>query len=119
MDKAAIFEEVTERDALRRGCGLPPLDVLVEYDHLVALAPWKEYAAVCDAHAQRRREIAEAVPAEYRAGRPPVWGASAGGRWRVEAVAQWRFERWLAALGHVEPPCPSKGIARYGADRPG
>lgn len=119
MDKAAIFTGLTERNALRREHRLPPLDPRTEYDRLVALARWQEYAAVCDVHAHRRREIAEAVLAEFRATRGPGWGASAGGRWMVNTVAQQRFEAWLAVLGHVKPPHPDRNLVRYGTGEPG
>lgn len=64
MDKAAIFETVTRRNALRRENGLPALDLRAEFDRSVALTRWKEYAAVELAHVPQRREIAEAVLAE-------------------------------------------------------
>jgi hypothetical protein len=52
MDKAAIFTELTRRNALRREAGLPLLDVRQEFDHGVAKARWEEYQVVCDAHAE-------------------------------------------------------------------
>ena len=38
MDRAAIFTEITRRNALRREAGLPLLDVRQEFAHGVAVA---------------------------------------------------------------------------------
>ena len=42
VDKAAIFAELTERNALRREAKLPLLDLRDEFEHAVSLALWDE-----------------------------------------------------------------------------
>ena len=117
LNKAAIFTEITRRNALRREAGLPLLDVRAEFDHGVALARWEEYQAVCDAHADLRAEIQAEVIEELRRSTGRDHRLSVGGRWAIAARTQQRFEAALARKGHPRPPIPTRNLTIYGADR--
>ena len=45
MDKAAIFTDLTCRNALRKANGLPLLDLRAEYAHQIWIAKRREYWA--------------------------------------------------------------------------
>jgi hypothetical protein len=61
LDKAAIFADVTRRNALRLANGLPPLHVPGEYAHQVAVANQREFRELCDAHITDREAIRQEV----------------------------------------------------------
>jgi hypothetical protein len=50
VDKAAIFADVTRRNALRMANGLPPLHVPSEYAHEVTVAEQRDFRKLCDLH---------------------------------------------------------------------
>ena len=76
IDKAAIFTELTRRNAVRRQAQLPLLDMREEFDRAVGFIHWK---AVCEEHADRvRSEVTVELSKTF--GREPQ---SAGGRWAV------------------------------------
>jgi hypothetical protein len=50
IDKAAIFTELTRRNAIRRQAQLPLLDMRDEFDRAVEYASWK---VVCEEHGDR------------------------------------------------------------------
>ncbi len=78
VDRAAIFEEVLKRNALRREAHLPLLNVRATYEREVAGALWR-------AHRTRNYEAVRAeVVARLRARFGKRWGGSAGARWHVE-----------------------------------
>jgi hypothetical protein len=76
IDKAAIFTELTRRNAVRRRAQLPLLDMRDELDRAVEFTRWK---AVWEEHADRVRseviaELSKRLGGELQ---------SAGGRWAV------------------------------------
>ena len=79
IDKAAIFTELTRRNAVRRRAQLPLLDMRDELDRAVEFTHWK---AVCTEHADRvRSEVIAELSTTF--GREPQ---SAGGRWAVSIL---------------------------------
>jgi hypothetical protein len=79
IDKAAIFTELSRRNAVRRQARLPLLDMRGEFDRAVERARWKE---VCEEHGDRvRREVIAESSKTF--GREPQ---SAGGRWAVSIL---------------------------------
>jgi hypothetical protein len=79
IDKAAIFTELTRRNAIRRQAQLPLLDMRDEFDRAVEYARWK---VVCEEHGDRvRREVITELSKTF--GREPQ---SAGGRWAVNIL---------------------------------
>jgi hypothetical protein len=117
MDKAAIFTEITRRNALRREAGLPLLDVHQEFAHGVAVARWREYQAACDAHADLRAAIEAEVVEELRRKTGRDHRLSVGGRWLIAARTRERFEEAMAREGHPRPSIPTRNLTIYGADR--
>jgi hypothetical protein len=76
IDKAAIFTELTRRNAVRRRAQLPLLDMRDEFNRAVEFTYWN---AVCDEHAHRvRSEVTGELSKTF--GREPQ---STGGRWAV------------------------------------
>jgi hypothetical protein len=76
IDKAAIFIELTRRNAVRRRSQLPLLDMRDEFNRAVEFTRWK---AVWEEHADRVRseviaELSKRLGGELQ---------SAGGRWAV------------------------------------
>ncbi len=110
MDKAAIFADVTRRNALRKAIGLPLLDVHNEYAHQVAIAAQQDFRVVCDEHAGEREAIRQQVLAELRAQHGPNFGQSMGGRWAVGHLAHKRFIAYMASRHGIA--LNSKGSAR-------
>lgn len=115
MDKADLFREITERNALRKAARIPLLDVRREFDRLVALKALEEYYEVREAeYAGDRKRILATVEAEYRRD-DPDWGRSGFGLLAIRVEAERRFRRFLDRRGvtmpHVEPMCV------YGSDR--
>ena len=64
MDKASIFTELTQRNALRKAAGL--LDIPTEYAREVSVAEWQDYRRRWDEHAEEREVIRGVVLAELR-----------------------------------------------------
>ena len=114
LDKAAIFTEITRRNALRREAGLPLLDVRQEFEHAVAVARWDEYRAACDAHADLRAEIQAQVIEELQRSTGRDHRLSVGGRWLIAARTRERFEEAMARMGFRRPSLPGKNLTIYG-----
>jgi hypothetical protein len=106
VDKAAIFNELTKRNALRRLHGLPVLDILAEFHHAVAVAAEGAYRDRCQEHSGEREVIRQQVLAEYRERFGPDFGHSMGGRWAVGEMAKKRFAAFMADRYRV-PPRPT------------
>jgi hypothetical protein len=104
VDKAAIFAEVTKRNALRRANFLPPTDVRAEFARQVALARQQEYHARCNEHADEREVIRLEVLAELRAKYGANFGGSTGGRWAIGHLTWKRFEAFMEANSGVRRP---------------
>jgi hypothetical protein len=112
MDRAAIFTELTERNALRREAGLPLIDMRREFDRAVALERWREWEDTVARFADLREAIRQDVLSEYRAqGRTMD---SVGGRWLVRTRADREFEEVLRQRGFCKPPLPTRHPVAYG-----
>jgi hypothetical protein len=87
LDKAALFTELTQRNALRRKAQLPLLDLPTEYARMVRLA---QQTALYEQHYDRVRA---AVLAELRQRKGPDFDEtrSAGARWLINAMVQKRM----------------------------
>jgi hypothetical protein len=114
MDKAAIFADVTRRNALRRANKLPPLDIRAEYDHQVAVAKQRDYQAFCDRHADEREAIRLEVLAELRLQNGPDFGTGMGGRWMVGRLTHQRFVAHIAEQYGVHPGRAGRNEVKYG-----
>ena len=118
MDRAAIFTEITKRNALRRKAQLPLLDVRAEMAHAVSLAALKEYREFCDQHRDKLEQFRTEVLAEMRERNPNFFGHSLGGRLAVGFKARRRFEAWIEEnFGMVKPTFIPKNAIIYGSDR--
>jgi hypothetical protein len=105
VDRAAIFAELTKRNAVRREAKLPLLDLHDEFEYAVSLALWDE---AWEQHADELRRIRAEVAAEY--GRYQ----STAGRMFLGSKFLERAYDFLARYG-VYPPIPRHSI-RYGED---
>lgn len=116
LDKAAIFKDLTQRNALRLANGLPALDLPGEYAHAVAVAQAGEFQAFCNEHAAERDAIRCEVLAEYRGRFGPGFGSTMGGRWAVGALTRKRFIEYLALKYGVTPDgiAPARNTVTYG-----
>lgn len=112
VDRAAIFAELTKRNAVRREAKLPLLDIRSEFIHAVGVATWRE---ACEKHAVDMARIEQEVLAEFRDRRGADFPQSLGGRWMVNFEVSKRFLALLADDG-VHPPTPHHRIV-YGSDR--
>jgi hypothetical protein len=112
--KADLFLAVSQRNALRRASGLPLLDMRAEMqaEHHRDLV--RAYDTACRQHWSVYEQMKLDVLAEFRR-QMPGYGASAGGRWAIAAIAEQRFRSFLEVKGHVRPPDPN--LVRYGEDR--
>jgi hypothetical protein len=110
-DRAQIFTELTKRNALRREAGLPLLKLRAEVEHEVALERWREWEAVCEAHADLRAEISERIRAEYRAKGRTLQSAS--GRALLDLKTEAAFVDEMAKRGHRRPKLPSRNPITY------
>lgn len=117
VDRAQIFQEVTQRNALRRSVGLPPLDVKAAYAQEVQRRSLIEYRDFCEQHRDLRRFIRDQVVEDFvvEHGRQP---SSAGGAWLIEAKTQNLFERELfVRFGRKKPDPIENQVIPYGEDR--
>lgn len=117
VDRAQIFQEVTQRNALRRSAGLPPLDVKAAYAQEIARRNLIEYREFCEKHRDLRRHIRDQIIEDFTVehGRMP---SSAGGMWLIETKTQTRFENELFVRFGVKKPVPPIGqVVSYGEDR--
>lgn len=91
LDKAALFTELTRRNALRQQAQLPLLDLPAEYARAVRVAQQK---ALYEQHYDRVRAVVLAELRE-RKGADFDETRSAGARWLINAMVRKR----LAQLG--------------------
>jgi hypothetical protein len=78
VDRAAIFAELTKRNAVRREAKLPLLDLHDEFEHAVSLALWDE---AWEQHADELSRIRAEVPSTAISSQPPVACFSALDSW--------------------------------------
>jgi hypothetical protein len=104
VDRAAIFAELTKRNAVRREARLPLLDLRAEYAHQIWIAKRREYWTACDEHADEREAIRRRVLAEFRAKYGPNFPSTSGGHWAVGLRTNKRFAVLMALNYGVSPP---------------
>jgi hypothetical protein len=116
MDRAAIFADVTRRNALRRANGLPPLEIRTEYEHQVAVAAQADFRAFCDRHAGEREAIRQAVLSELRVRYGADFGNTMGGRWAIGEFTRRRFKALMEIKqGAIrEQTEPTRNLVIYG-----
>ncbi len=112
VDLAAIFTELTRRNAARREAKLPLLDMRAEFDHAVEVATWRE---ACEKHADDMARIKIEALAHLRRRHGDHFGYPVGGSWAISIEVSKRFLALLAADG-VHPPAPRQPMV-YGSDR--
>lgn len=115
VDKAAIFADLTKRNAVRRDAKLPLLDLRTEFERAVSLALWKEACERFDGEIPR---IKQEVIAELQQSRGPEFNEyrSAGARWFIGYKVAERYYALLADHGYHRST-PRHQIV-YGMDRP-
>jgi hypothetical protein len=76
MDKAAIFTDLTRRNALRKAHGLPLLDLRTEYGKAYSVARLNKWFAFMKSKKDDMKRIKAEVLAEYRVSDPtfPSYG---------------------------------------------
>jgi hypothetical protein len=119
MDRAAIFTDLTRRNALRKANRLPLLDIPSKYARCVSLAQEREYDAICAEHRDDWAEIRRQVLAELRAIHGSDFGHSMGGRWAVDILARRRFRAYMTEQHSISPhnPAIDRGSIVYGSSR--
>ena len=104
MDRAAIFTELTKRNALRKIAKLPLLDLRAEMAFAVEREAHRAYAEQCKRYDDDRRRIAEDVLTELRATRGQDFPTSMGGRLLVELMSDQRFQAFLEIEHGIKKP---------------
>lgn len=102
FDKAALFTDLTKRNALRRAAKLPLLDIKAELSRQAESMAWQEAVRQ---HEADLVDIRGKVLAELQATRGPDFDTnhSAGARWLIEATVNKRFADFLVSLGFTQP----------------
>ena len=101
VDRAAIFADVTRRDALRREARLAPLNVPAEHHRAVALAIEAELRALADDHQDVLR-IRDEVTTEFLPHFGPVQEHSWGGRYAIGHETARRSYEFLRGVHGIE-----------------
>jgi hypothetical protein len=104
MDRAAIFTELTERNALRGMAKLPLLDLRTEWALAVERDAHRVYGEQCEKYEYDRRRITEDVLTELRATRGQDFPSSIGGRLLVELMSDQRFQAFLEIEHRIRKP---------------
>lgn len=121
VDKAAIFADVTRRNALRLSAMLPPLNVRAEYDYEVALAKERNFRDALPAleteYADDRHLIEAQVIGDLSAKEGKDFRHTKAGRWAIRHNTAKRFRDFLRERHGIEtPPLASKNAIVYGSD---
>lgn len=119
IDHAAIFTEVTQRNALRKQAMLPLLDVPKEFAWAVAMAEQRRFRETCRSYESERQRIYAEVLGEYVEvrGIPPCTWFS---RWLVNNETYRRFCAHLKWAEGIEVPIvEARNTVTYGGGRPG
>ncbi len=114
MIKAAIFADVTRRNALRRANGLPPFDVHAQYAHEVAIAAQAEFRAFCDEHIADQAAIREQVLAELQAKHLGGPGPTMAEKWAVGREVRRRFIEQMTFIYGKVPEVEARNSVVYG-----
>jgi hypothetical protein len=118
MDRAAIFTELTKRNALRKAAKLPLLDLRTEMALAVERDTHRDYVEQCQKYDHDRRRITEDVLTELRATRGQDFPTSMRGRILVEILSDQRFQSFLEVHHGIRKPAPkSRHKIIYGQHR--
>ena len=115
MDRAAVFNELTRRNALRKSANLPLLDLRTELALAVEHTAHRVYAEQCAKYEDGRRRIRADVLKELRATRGNEFPTSMGGRLMVGLMSDRRFRAFLEIEHGIRAPAQnSRHPVRYG-----
>jgi hypothetical protein len=115
MDRAAIFAELTRRNALRKAAQLPLLDLRAELAFALGFEEQRAYAEDCKKYEDNRKRIMTEVLTELRLTRRADFPTSIGGRWMVQLLSDRRFQAFLEIEhGIVKPAVISRHPVKYG-----
>ncbi len=103
MHNAAIFHELTRRNAIRKAAQLPLLDMRKEYDKEVNLAAWEDYWAVRETYAAKEADILASVLEEMRRTLGPHFPSGWMSRLGVRLELNKRMGAFLARKGILPP----------------
>jgi hypothetical protein len=115
MDRAAIFTELTQRNALRRQAKLPLLDLHVEMTLAVEIEAHRAYTEQCQTYDDDRQNIMADVLSELRMTRGADFPGSIGGWMLVGLMTDQRF-RAIMEIEHglKAPASTSRHPIKYG-----
>ena len=118
VNRAAIFTELTKRNALRKTAKLPLLDLRAEFALAVERDAHRDYAEQCGRFDDNRRRITEDVLTKLRATRGADFPTSMGGRLLVELMSDQRFRAFLEIDHGIKAPAlNSRHLVSYGECR--
>ena len=118
MDRAAIFTQLTKRNALRKAAKLPLLDLRTEIAFAVEREAHRVYAEQCKRFDNDRRRIAQDVRTELRITRGQDFPTSMVGRLMVEMLSDQRFQAHLETEHGIRKPRLNGGHPiKYGEHR--
>jgi len=104
MDRVAVFNELTRRNALRKAANLPLLDLRTELALAVEHTVHRVYAEQCAKYEDDRRRIRADVLRELRVTRGHEFPASMGGRLMVGLMSDRRFRAFLEIEHGIRAP---------------
>jgi hypothetical protein len=107
MDRAAIFTELTKRNALRKMTKLPLLDLRTELAFAVEREAQRDYDEHIKQYEDDRRRINEDILSELRRTRGPDFPSSSVGRLLVELMSDQRFQAFLEIEHRIRKPIRS------------
>lgn len=114
MDLAAAFLEVARRNALRRGAGLPLLDVRQEIAALRRREQAEAWSRAFERHRSERERLRSLLVEEHHRATGRDLRDSAGGRWALAYKSYALYASYLERLGYTRPG--TRGV-RYGSAR--
>src|ERR1022692_1235635 len=104
MDRAAIFTELTQRNALRREAKLPLLELRREMTLAVERAAHQAYTEECQTYDDERRRIMEDVLSKLRMTRGAGFPSSMGGRMLLRLMTDQRLQAFLEIEHGIRKP---------------
>ena len=85
VDRSQIFEELCRRNQIRRGAGLPLLNIKAEYVLAIKLA---EAERLRELRQQYEAQVRAEILSEMRSLYGPHWGKDLGGRYWLGALVR-------------------------------
>jgi hypothetical protein len=110
MDKVGIFQELTQRNALRKAAQLPLLDVRAEFVHACAVARSAEWRAFCESKAADIERIQAEVLKELRTKHGAQFPSNSIAALALQRAVARRFEAFAAIHYGAQRP---HGAARH------